>query len=136
MRPEDRGLLPALCRYGRVSTPFTAPTYEVDEKYGTSYLENFKKFLQYAQEKDLTADGAMTDPKGDRSLAPHAQADPDLVPACRGDDGPTGSWSAAPKAHQTGFVNSHEVTGHAYHSPWDLKMTGTMRFLSHVPTDC
>ncbi len=31
------------------------------------------------QEEDLTVDGAMTDPKGDRSLAPHQQADPDLL---------------------------------------------------------
>ena len=42
-------------------------SYEIDEKYGTHYFENFKKFLQYTQEKDLTVDGAMTDPKGDRS---------------------------------------------------------------------
>ena len=39
-------------------------TYEVDEKYGTSYFENFKKFLTYVQQNDLTVDGAMTDPKG------------------------------------------------------------------------
>ena len=35
-------------------------TYEVDEKYGTSYFENFKKFLTYVQQNDLTVDGAMT----------------------------------------------------------------------------
>lgn len=83
-------------------------TYEIDEKYGTSYFENFKKFLRYAQEKDLTVDGAMTDPKGDRSLPPHAQADPDLflhVVERRSD----GIVVRGAKAHQTGFVNSHEV---------------------------
>ena len=53
-------------------------TYELDEKYGTHYHENFKKFIQHVQDKDLTVDGAMTDPKGDRSLAPHAQVDPDM----------------------------------------------------------
>mgnify|MGYP002225891176 CR=1 FL=1 len=42
-------------------------TYEVDEKYGTHYHENFKKFLTMVQDEDLTVDGAMTDPKGDRS---------------------------------------------------------------------
>ena len=45
-------------------------TFEVDEKYGTKYHENFKKFLEYVQENDLTVDGAMTDPKGDRGLSP------------------------------------------------------------------
>ena len=48
-------------------------TYEIDEKYGTHYHENFKKFLIYVQDNDLTVDGAMTDPKGDRSKAPHEQ---------------------------------------------------------------
>lgn len=83
-------------------------TYEIDEKYGTDYFENFKKFLLYTQENDLTVDGAMTDPKGDRSLAPHAQKDPDLflrVVERRTD----GIVVRGAKAHQTGFVNSHEV---------------------------
>ncbi len=53
-------------------------TYEIDEQYGTHYHDNFKKFVEYVQDNDLTVDGAMTDPKGDRSLAPHAQADPDM----------------------------------------------------------
>ena len=29
-------------------------TYEIDKKYGTSYHENFKKFMLYCQENDLT----------------------------------------------------------------------------------
>jgi 4-hydroxybutyryl-CoA dehydratase/vinylacetyl-CoA-Delta-isomerase len=37
------------------------------------------KYLAYVQEKDLTCDGVMTGPKGDRSLALHKQADPDLL---------------------------------------------------------
>ena len=53
-------------------------TYEIDQKYGTHYHENFKKFLTYVQDNDLVVDGAMTDPKGDRSKAPHLQEDPDL----------------------------------------------------------
>ena len=53
-------------------------TYEIDEKYGTNYHKNFVEYLKYIQENDLVVDGAMTDPKGDRSLAPHAQPDPDL----------------------------------------------------------
>ena len=83
-------------------------TYELDEKYGTNYHENFKKFIRYVQDNDLTVDGAMTDPKGDRSLAPHAQTDPDMylhVVERRKD----GIVVRGAKAHQTGFINSHEV---------------------------
>jgi 4-hydroxybutyryl-CoA dehydratase/vinylacetyl-CoA-Delta-isomerase len=83
-------------------------TYEIDKKCGTKYHENFKKFMKYCQEKDLTVDGAMTDPKGDRSLAPHEQADPDLylhVVERR----PGGIVVRGAKAHQTGILNSHEV---------------------------
>ena len=83
-------------------------TYDVDKKYGTSYHDNFMNFLKYVQDNDLTVDGAMTDPKGDRGLAPHAQADPDLflrVVERRAD----GIVVRGAKAHQTGFINSHEV---------------------------
>ena len=83
-------------------------TYEIDEQYGTHYHDNFKKFVEYVQDNDLTVDGAMTDPKGDRSLAPHAQTDPDLylhVVERR----PDGIVVRGAKAHQTGFSNSHEV---------------------------
>ena len=40
-------------------------TYEIDQKYGTHYHENFVNFLKMVQEKDLVVDGAMTDPKGE-----------------------------------------------------------------------
>ena len=83
-------------------------TYEIDMKYGTHYHENFKRFMLYCQEKDLTVDGAMTDPKGDRSKPPHAQSDPDLflhVVERR----PDGIVVRGAKVHQTGVLNSHEV---------------------------
>ncbi len=83
-------------------------TYEIDQAYGTNYHENFKKFLNDVQLKDLVVDGAMTDPKGDRSLAPSKQADPDSylhVVERR----PDGVVVRGAKAHQTGIVNSHEV---------------------------
>ena len=81
-------------------------TYEIDEAHGTHYHENFKNFLVMVQDADLTVDGAMTDPKGDRSKAPHAQADPDLflhVVECRED----GIVVCGAKCHQTGSINSH-----------------------------
>ena len=45
-------------------------TYEIDEACGTKYHENFVKFLTRVQDEDLAVDGAMTDVKGDRGLAP------------------------------------------------------------------
>ncbi|MCI2062690.1 MAG: 4-hydroxyphenylacetate 3-hydroxylase family protein [Eubacteriaceae bacterium] len=83
-------------------------TYEIDRKYGTSYHENFLKFLEYSQENDLTVDGAMTDPKGDRNLAPSRQADPDLYLRVV-ERRPDGIVVRGAKAHQTGICNSHEV---------------------------
>ncbi|SMC60283.1 4-hydroxyphenylacetate 3-hydroxylase family protein [Papillibacter cinnamivorans] len=82
--------------------------FEIDKKYGTSYFENFKKFMFYVQKNDLTVDGAMTDPKGDRSLAPHQQADPDLFLRVV-ERRPDGIVVRGAKAHQTGVLNSHEV---------------------------
>lgn len=83
-------------------------TYETDQQYKTHYFENFKKFVVDTEEHDWTVDGAMTDPKGDRALAPHAQADADMylhVVERR----PDGIVVRGAKAHQTGIVNSHEV---------------------------
>lgn len=83
-------------------------TFEIDATYGTSYFENFVNFMKYVQENDLTVDGAMTDPKGDRSLSPSKQADPDLFLRVveRREDGVIVRGA---KAHQTGICNSHEV---------------------------
>lgn len=83
-------------------------TYEVDKSHSTNYFDNFVKYLKYVQENDLTVDGAMTDPKGDRSLSPSQQADPDLylrVVERKAD----GIVVRGAKAHQTGICNSHEV---------------------------
>ena len=53
-------------------------TYEIDALYGTEYHRRFVEFIKEWQEKDWTVDGAMTDPKGNRGLAPYAQKDPDM----------------------------------------------------------
>ena len=83
-------------------------SYEVDQKYGTKYHENFLKFLTEAQQKDWTIDGAMTDPKGDRSLPPHKQEDPDMFMRVV-ERRPDGIVVRDAKAHQTGMCNSHQV---------------------------
>ena len=81
-------------------------TFEVDEKYGTHYHENFKKFLTMVQDNDLTVDGAMTDPKGDRSKSPSQQADPDMYVHVV-ERRPDGIVVCGAKCHQTGSINSH-----------------------------
>ena len=81
-------------------------TYEIDESHGTCYHENFIRFLTMVQEQDLTVDGAMTDPKGDRSKAPHEQSDPDLFVHVV-ERRPDGIVVCGAKCHQTGAVNSH-----------------------------
>ena len=81
-------------------------TYEIDQKYGTDYHGNLKRFLEYIQENDLVVDGAMTDPKGNRGKAPHEQQDKDLYLRIkeRRDDG---IIVRGAKCHQTGSINSH-----------------------------
>ncbi len=53
-------------------------TYDMDEALGTDYHVRFKEWLADAQARDITVAGALTDPKGDRSKAPHEQPDPDM----------------------------------------------------------
>jgi 4-hydroxybutyryl-CoA dehydratase/vinylacetyl-CoA-Delta-isomerase len=81
-------------------------TYECDQAHGTNYHDNFKKFLVMVQDLDLTVDGAMTDPKGDRGKAQGAQADPDMFVRVV-ERRPDGIVVRGAKAHQTGSINSH-----------------------------
>ena len=83
-------------------------TYEIDEKHGTPYHDRLKAFLTTMQERNYVVGGAMTDVKGDRSKAPHEQADPDLfVHVTKKND--EGVWLKGAKAHQTGCINSHWI---------------------------
>jgi len=82
--------------------------YEVDQKFGTDYLERFKRWLTYIQDENLMVVGAMTDPKGDRSKSPADQPDPDQfvrIVEHRSD----GIVIRGAKLHMTGAVNSHEI---------------------------
>ncbi len=83
-------------------------TYEMDQKLGTEFHQRFTDFLIHVQNNDLVCCGAMTDPKGDRSLAPSQQVDPDLYMRVveKSKDGIVVRGS---KVHQTGAVNAHEV---------------------------
>ncbi len=85
-------------------------TYDIDRKYRTEYNKRFLKYLRHIQDEDLVCCGAMTDAKGDRSLHPAEQADPDQylhVVEERQD----GIIVRGSKLHQTGAINSHEIIG-------------------------
>ena len=84
----------------------SAVTYETDAELGTKYHERFLNFLRQLQDEDLVCDAAMTDPKGDRSLPPSKQADPDLYVRVI-EKNAQGIIVRGCKAHQTGAANSH-----------------------------
>ena len=83
-------------------------TFEMDQKLGTEYHRRFTHFVQMVQAEDLVIDGAMTDPKGDRSKPPHKQSDPDLYVRVV-EKRPDGVVVRGAKVHQTGAINSHWI---------------------------
>jgi len=81
-------------------------TFEIDEKHGTPYHQRLKDFLTLMHTYNYVVGGAMTDVKGDRSLAPHQQVDPDMfVHVVKETE--EGVYISGAKAHQTGCINSH-----------------------------
>lgn len=81
-------------------------TFDIDAAHGTAYHARLRAFLTRMHRENLVVGGAMTDVKGDRSKAPHQQADPDLyVHVVR--RSAEGVWLRGAKAHQTGCLNSH-----------------------------
>jgi 4-hydroxybutyryl-CoA dehydratase/vinylacetyl-CoA-Delta-isomerase len=83
-------------------------TFEMDKRNGTNYHQRFKKYWIDIQNQDLMVDGAMTDTKGDRSLRPNQQPDPDVYLHVV-DEIDDGIVVRGAKIHQTGFLNSHRV---------------------------
>jgi 4-hydroxybutyryl-CoA dehydratase / vinylacetyl-CoA-Delta-isomerase len=83
-------------------------TYEIDLKHGTDYHKKFREFVKMVQSENLVIGGAMTDVKGDRSLTPSQQEDPDMfVHVTKRDN--SGVYISGAKAHQTGCINSHWI---------------------------
>ncbi|MGB4643470.1 MAG: 4-hydroxyphenylacetate 3-hydroxylase family protein [Dethiobacteria bacterium] len=81
-------------------------TFEMERDLGTPYHQRFNRFLQQVQDENAVCDGAMTDPKGDRSKRPHEQADPDLYLRIVSQNS-GGITVRGAKCHQTGALNSH-----------------------------
>jgi 4-hydroxybutyryl-CoA dehydratase/vinylacetyl-CoA-Delta-isomerase len=83
-------------------------TFDMDQKNGTAYHQNFKQFLSDVQENDLMSAGAMTDPRGDRSLRPCEQKTPNAYLHIS-EKNKNGIIVNGAKAHITGAINSHEI---------------------------
>jgi 4-hydroxybutyryl-CoA dehydratase / vinylacetyl-CoA-Delta-isomerase len=83
-------------------------TFEIDSKFKTQYHKRLTDFIKTMQRENMVIGGAMTDVKGDRSLSPSQQADPDMfVHIVKRDE--KGVYITGAKAHQTGCINSHWI---------------------------
>lgn len=66
------------CMTTDMLTAAWAVSYDIDQKYGTTYHQNVRNIVQLVQQNDWTLGGALVDPKGNRKLPPSKQSDPDL----------------------------------------------------------
>ncbi len=83
-------------------------TFDCDRKHDTRFHDRFRDYWGWIQREDFVVDGAMTDPKGDRSRRPKDQTDPDLFLRVK-ERKPGGVVISGAKLHQTGMLNSHEI---------------------------
>lgn len=83
-------------------------TYDIDQKYGTTYNQNFIEFLKHMQENDLVGNAGVTDVKGDRSKGPTQQADDEMYLKIV-ERRPDGIVVSGAKVHQTGSLSAHEI---------------------------
>jgi 4-hydroxybutyryl-CoA dehydratase/vinylacetyl-CoA-Delta-isomerase len=81
-------------------------TYRCDRKHGTEYFERLKKFLTMVQKNDFSVFSGVTDVKGDRSLRPADQKDPDMYLHIVDRDS-KGITVRGAKIHQTGSLLAH-----------------------------
>jgi len=80
--------------------------YNCDQKHNTEYWPRLQNFTKKMQQEDLVVFSGVTDVKGDRSLRPSEQKDPDMYlhVVDRNKDGITVRGA---KIHQTGSMCAH-----------------------------
>ncbi len=83
-------------------------TYEMDARLGTDYHKRLKGYAAVVQGKDLTCAGALTDPKGNRSLKPKHQPDKDVYLRVV-DENKKGIVVRGAKSMIGGAIGSHEI---------------------------
>ena len=80
--------------------------YNCDKKHGTTYWERLQNFVKLIQKNDFVVFSGVTDVKGDRSLRPSEQKDPDMyLHVVDKDNG--GIVVRGAKIHQTGSLCAH-----------------------------
>jgi 4-hydroxybutyryl-CoA dehydratase/vinylacetyl-CoA-Delta-isomerase len=80
--------------------------YNCDKKHGTTYWERFIDFVKHIQKNDFVVFSGVTDVKGDRSLRPSQQKDPDMYLHVV-DKNKDGIVVRGAKIHQTGSLCAH-----------------------------
>lgn len=80
--------------------------FKCDKQYGTEYYPRFLNFLSTMQHNDYTVFSGVTDMKGDRSLRPSQQKDPDAYVHVVDRDS-KGITVRGAKIHQTGCICAH-----------------------------
>jgi len=83
-------------------------TYEIDTQHGTGYHKRLRRYAGMVQGKDLTCAGALTDPKGNRSLKPKHQPDKDVYLRVV-DQNKKGIVVRGAKSMIGGTIGSHEI---------------------------
>ncbi len=81
-------------------------TYNCDKKYGTEYWPRLLEFVKMIQKNDYVVFSGVTDVKGDRSLRPSQQKDPDMYLRIV-DKSKDGIVVRGAKIHQTGSMCAH-----------------------------
>ncbi len=81
-------------------------TYNCDQKYKTDYHSRLTDFVKNMQKNDFTVFSGVTDVKGDRSLRPSQQEDPDAYLHVV-DKNKDGIIVKGAKIHQTGSLCAH-----------------------------
>ncbi len=80
--------------------------YNCDKKYDTEYFKRLTDFLKMVQRNDYVVCSGVTDVKGDRSLRPSQQKDPDMYLRVV-DKNKDGIFVRGAKIHQTGSLCAH-----------------------------
>ncbi len=83
-------------------------THEIDTHLGTNYHKRLRRYVAMVQNKDLTCAGALTDPKGNRSLKPKHQPDKDVYLRVV-DESKKGIVVRGAKSMIGGAIGSHEI---------------------------
>jgi 4-hydroxybutyryl-CoA dehydratase/vinylacetyl-CoA-Delta-isomerase len=83
-------------------------SYEIDARSGTHYHKRLRRYAAMVQGKDLTCAGALTDPKGNRSLKAKHQPDKDVYLRVV-DENKKGIVVRGAKSMIGGAIGSHEI---------------------------